>query len=261
VSGASDGVRSAYGAAASACAGGPAAAYEAMADVLVSVASTALADARVLDLGAGTGTAARAARRAGAVSIVGADVALEMLQAGSGWDAVVVCDAAALPFADDSFDLVVAAFCLGHLPAPDRALLQARRVAPALVASAFLNGWTHPAKSVVDAVATSYGYEVPQWYQWLKSEGETEVDDPERLRELALAAGYDSADVDIHDVDVDVRTPSQLTAWRLGMAHLAPFVAALDPMQRENLVRDCEHELAGAAPLIVPMMALVASRG
>ena len=48
--------------------------HEAMADVLVSVAATELTAARVLDLGAGTGTAARAARRAGARWIVGVDV-------------------------------------------------------------------------------------------------------------------------------------------------------------------------------------------
>jgi len=258
VSDAPNGIRAAYDAAASAWAHGPAAAYEVMADILVSAAATALKAAKVLDLGAGTGTAARAARRAGSGWIVGVDVAQEMLRAGSGWDDVVVCAAAALPFAEHSFDLVVAAFCLGHLPAPDRALVEARRVAPSLVASAFLNGWTHPAKTVVDSVAGRYGYEVPEWYQWLKNEGETEIDDPARLRALALGAGYDQAETEVYDVDVDVGTPSQLTGWRLGMAHLAPFVATLDPTDGSDLVRDCERELVGAPPLVVPMVVLVA---
>jgi len=122
VSGPLPGVRAAYDASATAWAQGPSPAYEVMADVLVAAAMTDMAGARVLDLGAGTGAASRAARRAGAGWVVGVDVAPEMLRAGSGWSCALVADAADLPFAAGRFDLVVAACCLGHLPDPGAAL-------------------------------------------------------------------------------------------------------------------------------------------
>lgn len=252
-------MREAYDASASAWAEGPAAAYEAMADVLVAAAPAPLNGARVLDLGAGTGAAARAARRAGSDRIVGIDLAPAMLRAGSGWSAAVVGDAGALPFAAGSFDLVVAACCLGHLPMPGAALAESLRLAPSLVASAFRAGWTHPAKALVDAAAARYGFAVPGWYSRLKADGEPEVDDPARLDALAREAGFTSVEVTTYQVDVGFRTPRELTSWRLGMAHLAPFVASLDPVRREGLRVCCEDALAQAPPLVVPLVVLAAS--
>jgi len=257
--GALAGVGEAYDASASAWTNGPAAAYAVMARVLVSASPVPVAGARVLDLGTGTGVAARAARDRGAAKVTGIDVAPAMIAAGSGWDAVVIADAAALPFADGSFDLVVSAFCLGHLPDPVVALAGSRRVAPALVASAFRAGWTHPAKAIVDAVAGRYGFVVPGWYARLKSDVEPRVDDPVQLEGLARAAGYATVDVGVHEVDVGVRTPSQLTEWRLGMAHLAPFLADLDAARRGRLVVECREALAQVPALIVPVVVLAAT--
>jgi SAM-dependent methyltransferase len=259
VSGPLPGVRAAYDASATAWAQGPSPAYEAMADVLVAAAMTDMAGARVLDLGAGTGAASRAARRAGAGWVVGVDVAPEMLRAGSGWSCALVADAADLPFAAGGFDLVVAACCLGHLPDPGAALAQARRLAPAVVASAFLAGWTHPAKAVVDAIAVRHGFVLPSWYARLKADVEPEVDDPDRLRALGVSAGYRRVEVTTRAVDVGVRTPGELTRWRLGMAHLAPFVATLGPGREADLRRTCEQALVGSPPLLVPLVVLAAS--
>ncbi len=255
------GMREAYEASATAWAAATAPAYEAMADVLISTSMTPLLDARVLDLGTGTGSAARSARRAGAGWVIGVDVALAMLRAGSGWNSAVVADVSSLPFADNGFDLVVAACCLGHLRDPRAALIEARRVAPSIVASAFRTGWTHPAKALVDAIAMQYGFAVPKWYADLKADIEPQVDDPVKLQALGLSAGYQSVQVTTHLVDVGLHTPSELTEWRLGMAHLAPFVAALDAAKREDLRLQCEEALVEAPPPLVPLMALSASAG
>jgi len=252
-------VQAAYDASATAWGQGPAATYDALADELVAASTAPLAGARVLDLGAGTGAGSRAARRAGATWVVAADAAAAMLRAGSGWSCALVADAAALPFRPGSLDLVVAAFCLGHLPDPGAALAQARTVAPALLASAFEAGWTHPAKALVDEVLSGYGFVRPAWYEYVKAHGEPAVQDPDRLRALAEQAGYRRVEVSRHRVDVGVRTPVELAGWRLGMAHVAPFVASLDLRGRERLRHDCEATLVGAPPLVVAMLVLSAS--
>jgi len=92
---------------------------------------------RVLDIAAGTGDLTRAfARKAGPSGlVVHTDINEAMLRAGRDRlldDGVVVpslvCDAEALPFADDSFDLVSVAFGLRNMTHKDLALAEMRRV-------------------------------------------------------------------------------------------------------------------------------------
>jgi SAM-dependent methyltransferase len=184
-----------------------------------------------------------------------------MLGAGSGWDSVIVGDVTRLPIRDRCFDLAVAACCLGHLPEPRDALAETRRVSRVVVASAFLAGWTHPAKARVDAVAGRHGFVPPEWYTRLKAEVEPAVDDPARLAALARDAGYSRVDVTTTEVDVGVATPEQLVEWRLGMAHLAPFVNSLAPAERSRLRAESVDDLRDAPPLVVPMVVLVAYDG
>jgi SAM-dependent methyltransferase len=89
---------------------------------------------RVLDVGCGPGTIASAAAARGARA-VGVDLAAGMLALGRerhpGLE-LVEGDAEALPFADATFDALVAGFILNHVPAVETALAEAARVlAPA----------------------------------------------------------------------------------------------------------------------------------
>jgi SAM-dependent methyltransferase len=82
---------------------------------------------RALDVGTGEGRFARELHRLG-WTVVGADASPAMVElAGESVDAVVA-DAAALPFADGSFDLVTAFMSLQDLDEPDRAALETARV-------------------------------------------------------------------------------------------------------------------------------------
>ena len=253
------GMAEAYAASSMAWRHGPERLYERLADVLVDASPVPLAGARVVDLGAGTGVAGRSARRAGATSVVAVDIAPAML-AGAD-ERRVAADVSALPFRADAFDLAVAACCLGHLPVPLHGLREARRVAPAVVASAFRHGWTHPAKAAVDEVAERFGFAPPAWYRTFKAQTEPQVGDPHSLAQLAAAAGYHAVSVRVIDVPAGLDRPEQVAAWRLGMAHLAPFVQSLPDDRRAALRRAAAVAVADAPPLVIPLVVLAASTG
>ena len=89
--------------------------------------------------------------------------------------------------------------------------------------------------------------------------GDHPMDHPERLAELARAAGFGSVDVDTVQVDTGFTTSADLAAWRLGMAHYAPFLARLDARSRDSLRQDVESAVDGLPPLVVPVLVLTAS--
>ena len=248
----------AYDRSADAWASGPEQIYACLAQTLVDAAPVPLHGARVLDLGAGTGVASRAALAAGAGQVVAVDNAPGMLRRG-GSMRPVLADACALPFTADSFALVVAAISLGHVTDPVRALRETRRVGGALLVSAFEAEWTHPAKAAVDQALVPFGFHPPSWYVVLKRDTEPQVDDPAHLGALATAAGYRDVSVRTVQVTVGLNTPAELAQWRLGMAHVAPFVQSLPASERAAVQHAVESALVGAPPLVIPMVVLAAA--
>ena len=258
------GVRPAYQAAAAAWAEGPERVYARLARALLAcagggAAGGGLAGCRVLDAGAGTGVAGRAALAAGARSVVCADAAPAMLSQCGRKLHPVAADMTALPFRDGRFDLVLAAFSLGHLDQPGGGLREARRVAARLAASSFAPGWNHPAKAAVDEVLGSFGYRPPSWYVTFKRDTEPRASDPAGLSREVAAAGYTDMGLQTVTVKVGLDSPGQLAAWRLGMAHVAPFVCALPAARQAELRQAAAAAVAGSGPLIVSMLVLTAS--
>jgi SAM-dependent methyltransferase len=253
------GLRAGYSAAAGGWAAGPERIYGALAAALAGAAGSSLQGLRVLDLGSGPGTAGRAALRAGARQVVAADLAFPMLASGRGSLSPVVADAAALPFRDQAFDLVLAAFLVSHLADVPAVLAEARRAGTRLAASAFAAGWTHPAKPAVDAVLREFGYRPPPWYAEFKHVTEPLAGDPRWLAAQAAAAGFTEVSTVMLTVPTGVSSPADLAAWRLGMAHTAPFTASLAPAKRTRLLHAAADAVAGCPAVTVPMLILTAS--
>ena len=130
---------------------------------------------------------------------------------------------------DGAVDLVLAAFSLSHLPSIAAGLAEIRRVGGSVAASSFARQWTHPAKTAADEALRAFGYVPPAWYASLKDEGEPQAADAALLADLAAAAGFRDARSRTITVPTGLSTPAELASWRLGMAHVAPFVRALDP--------------------------------
>jgi SAM-dependent methyltransferase len=252
-------VRAAYEAAPKAWASGPAPVYAELARALAAHVAPLLAGARVLDLGAGTGAAGRAALAAGAAEVVAADVAVAPLRHCGPPLRPLAADAAALPFRDQSFGVVLAAFSLTHLGNLGAGLAQTRRVGRVLAASAFVPGGGHPAKAAVDAVLVRFGYRPPAWYMAFKNETEPRLSDPQFVGQLALAAGYSRTESSVLTVPTGLSEPADLAAWRLGMAHIAPFACSLDAARRTELRLAAADAVHGCEPLIINMLVHVAS--
>ena len=86
---------------------------------------------RVLDVGCGEGQIARLASKAGARTVVGVDPTWGQVAEGrrrGGGPQYARADAARLPFADASFDAVVACLVFEHIEAVDDALAEVGRV-------------------------------------------------------------------------------------------------------------------------------------
>lgn len=90
---------------------------------------------KVLDVATGPGIIAAEAARRGATDVTGIDFSADMIKAAAavseaypGVMTFEVGDAEALPYKDATFDAVVLAFVLLHLPQPEKALSEAYRV-------------------------------------------------------------------------------------------------------------------------------------
>ena len=244
-------------------AAGPTRIYDRLAEALVARAPESLAGTTVLDLGAGTGAASRAVSAAGG-SPIAIDLSAGMLRHDRhNRPPAAVGDASSLPLRDDGVDALVAACSISHVPDPYVALLEAGRVTRAggrVLVSVFSSRSGHPAKARVEAVAARYGYEPPSWYEDFKANVEPLTSSIDALFDVARRAGFADAVVVERPVDVGVRDPESLVAWRMGLAQLSPFVDGLDADRRTALLEECRVAVGDDPPPLVPLLLFLTAR-
>jgi ubiquinone/menaquinone biosynthesis C-methylase UbiE len=255
-------IRQVYASSTEGWASGPARLYGRLARALVSTAPAPLRGGRVLDLGTGTGVASEILHEVGAEP-VGLDLVVEMLAHRQAHRPPGVAgDAQMLPFRDGSFDAVVAAFSLNHVPDLGRALAECRRVlrrGGVLLASTFPSGEDHPAKAIVEEVLERYGYLRPSWYRTFKDHVAHLTGDPDTFVTTAAAAGFRGVRIERIVVDAGLDQPELAAEWRLNMPHTLTFLAGLEPARRAALRRDAVAALQNGSPPEVTMVALSAT--
>ncbi len=257
----SDGVAAAYSATGAAWQLGPGPIYDRLAEVLVARSSISLDRCRVLDVGAGTGAATRAALAAGAAEVVAVDKAFGMLASDAARRApAAVGDAIAMPFMASAFDAAVAAFSLNHLSEPAAGLAEMARVTRSggvLLAAAYAADDRHPVKTAVEAALAARGWMPEPWYANLRGRAIPRLATLGGCTAAADDAGLD-AQVELVRVPFPELNAKDLVAWRLGMAQHAPFLARLAPDDRDAVTADAIARLdREAAPLLVRSLLIV----
>ena len=202
---------------------------------------------RVLDLGCGVGALLpHLDRVAPKARIVGLDRTEAMVALGPRDFPLLVGDAAELPFADGSFDAVVMAFMLFHLPRPTAGLAEAWRVLRPGGSVGLLTWGTER-----ESRARS------QWVEELDAEGTAEVAEklswhelvntPQKVNRELEAAGFMVA---VSRVEWFVDRPScaEFVSRRTSLGCCGHRWASLQQARRQALLGNACRHLEGLSP-------------
>ena len=168
-----------------------------------------------------------------------------------------------LPFAARAFDVALGAFVLSHIDRPADALAEAARVTRsggAVMTLGFDRRWEFGAKELIDGALLRAGATIPPWYEEFKSTVEPLTAYPERLAAVAVDAGLTEVRVIETAVDVGVRDGPGLVAWRTGNPVFAPFLAGLDPSERNRLLQSIDDALGPDPEPLVPELLVLSGR-
>jgi SAM-dependent methyltransferase len=242
-------------------AGGPQLVYDRLAAAALCRLPDRLDGLVALDAGAGTGAATRELLRRGA-RVVAVDRSNSMLaelarQTGHRVP-TVVSDIRSLALSDDAYDVAVAAFVLNHLADPAGAVRDLRRVTRpgGVVLATTFTADDHPIKAAVDDGLGRHGFVPPPWYRTLKRERMPLTATPAALAAVGRHAGLAEVTVDETHVALGDLPPAAAIGYRLGLAHIAPFMATLDDTERARLGAELADAVAALPPLRLSVLVL-----
>lgn len=242
-------------------ASGPQAVYDRLASAALADLPGCLDGKRALDVGAGTGAATRDLLQRGC-EVVAVDRSTSMLaelaRQTHGRVPTLVGDIRDLPLADDAYDVTVAAFVLNHLADAAegvRELVRVTRPGGEVIATTF-GADDHPMKAATDDVLVSYGFRHPSWYLRYKRERIPLIAEVKSLTAVGASGGLADARVETIVVDLSDLPVEAAIGYRLGLAHIAPFVATLDSATRARLFGELREVVGQLPPLWLPMLVL-----
>lgn len=221
------------------------------ADHLVSLAAPH-AGGRILDVGCGTGIVARTVTsllgNRGAVT--GVDLNADMLTVARAASATIQpgityerADAAALPFADSSSDIVLCQYAMQFFADPAAALREMRRVLSPDGRLALMVGRSIEHNRVYGLLADAMERHVsrdaglmmrspfPDW-------------SAETIRKLVIGAGFRDVKVEIHIMDLRYSSAAELLWQEASYSPLAVTFGSLDQATRAALEADVTNALA-----------------
>ena len=129
-----------------------------------------------------------------------------------------------------------------------------------VIATVFGEADARASKDVIDEVAREFGYQPPDWYVQLKTRTEPRSNTPTLLRGCAESAGLDDIDVADLTVDSGLATPEAITAYRTGLAHLAPFVTSLPAPRRAEFIDRAVAAVRERGQAVWPRVLVLSSR-
>jgi SAM-dependent methyltransferase len=226
-------------------------------------AAAVAADKRVLDVACGPGHVAAAAAARGALA-QGLDFSAAMVGiARNAYPDIAVTegDAEDLPYADGAFDAVVSSFGVHHVPRPEAALAECRRVLAPGGRVAF-TVWAPPAQNIAWALV----------FDAIAGHGDRAATDapppggslsePEDCLRLLEAAGLVDRSAEIIRADWPLPDAQALVAaLSAGTVRMAALIAAQEPSALPAIVAEIERQaerFRRGDHLAIPVAAILA---